>query len=140
MEAKIQVLGSSTIIIQNEQDVNSLKRLVSERADTISMGLLNKTMLATAASELVRNMLRYAGGGQVLVQVVNVNSLNGVRITFSDDGPGIPDIAVVMKDGYSTGNTLGLGLPGTRRLSDEFLISSEVNKGTTVIITKWANE
>ncbi len=136
----IQVLMNKTVTIQNEWDVSSLKRLVNEQADTIKMGLLRKTMLATATSELVRNMLRYAGGGQVLIQIIRLNGVAGIKITFTDQGPGIPDIAVVMENGYSTGNTLGLGLPGTQRLCDEFSISSQVNEGTTVIITKWAND
>ena len=135
----IQVLNDTMITIQNEQDASSLKRLVNEQADAIKMRLLNKTMLATATSELVRNMLKYAGGGQVQVQIVHMERVAGVRLRFTDKGPGIPDITLVMKKGYSTGNTLGLGLPGTQRLCDEFSISSEVDKGTTVIITKWAD-
>lgn len=139
MESTVQVLYKHMVCVQNERDVSSLRHLVNKQADTINMSVLHKTMLATATSELARNMLKYAGGGQALVEAINLNKLTGIRVTFTDEGPGIPDIAVVMEDGYSTGNTLGLGLPGTRRLADQFSIRSEVGKGTTVIITKWTN-
>jgi serine/threonine-protein kinase RsbT len=103
------------------------------------MGLVNQTKLITAASELVRNMLRYGGGGEVLIEVVSRGIENGVRLTFADKGPGIADIKDAMKDGFSTGKSLGLGLPGTKRLVSEFDIKSVVNEGTTVTITKWKN-
>jgi len=103
------------------------------------MSLVNQTKLITAASELSRNMLRYAGGGAVLIEIVNGQRQNGVRVTFSDTGPGIPDIDKAMKDGFSTGKSLGLGLPGARRLVNDFDIKSTVGKGTTITITKWKN-
>jgi serine/threonine-protein kinase RsbT len=85
-------------------------------------------------------MLKYAGGGQVLVEALSRDKETGIRITCTDKGPGIPDVTLVMQKGYSTANTLGLGLPGAKRLSDEFSIMSEVNKGTTVTITQWAHD
>ena len=103
------------------------------------MGLVNQTKLITAASELVRNMLRYGHGGIVLIEVVSRGRDNGIRLTFKDEGPGIKDISMALKDGYSTGKSLGLGLPGTKRLVNEFDIKSEVGKGTKVTIIKWAN-
>ena len=106
----------------------------------MNMGLLDKTRLITATSELVWNMLKYAGGGQVLLEAISRDNETGIRITFTDKGPGIPDVALVMQKGYSTTNTLGLGLPGAQRLSDEFSIMSEVNIGTTVTIIKCAND
>jgi serine/threonine-protein kinase RsbT len=112
---------------------------VKEVAVKIKMGLVNQTRLITAASELLRNMLRYANGGQGLIEIVSRGRDNGIRLTFTDKGPGIPDIKLAMVDGYSTGKSLGLGLPGTKRLVNEFEIKSKVGEGTTVIILKWAN-
>jgi len=103
------------------------------------MGLVNQTRLLTACSELVRNMMRYADGGVCIIEVVSAGRNNGVRLTFSDKGPGIPDIAAAMRDGFSTGKSLGLGLPGTKRLVNEFDIKSNVGEGTVVTIIKWAN-
>ena len=115
------------------------KNRVKESAVKIKMGLVNQTRLITAASELLRNMMRYAGGGRCLIEVVSRGRDNGIRLTFTDQGPGIPDIAQAMKDGFSTGKSLGLGLPGTKRLVNEFDIKSIVGQGTTVTILKWAN-
>jgi len=132
-------LSKDNIQVAREQDVVFLKNRVKETAVKIKMGLVNQTRLITAASELIRNMLRYGEGGQCLIEVVSSGRNNGVRLTFSDNGPGIPDISLAMKDGYSTGKSLGLGLPGTKRLVNEFDIKSIVGKGTTVMIIKWAN-
>ncbi len=125
--------------VQREQDVVLFRNRVKEYAVKIKMGLVNQTKLITAASELVRNMLRYANGGEVLIEVVSRGRDNGIRLTFSDKGPGIADISLAMKDGFSTGKSLGLGLPGTKRLVNEFDIKSEPGKGTRVTIIKWAN-
>lgn len=132
-------LNKDTVQIGREQDVILLRNRVKEMAVRIKMGLVNQTRLITAASELVRNMLRYGNGGICLVEVVSRGRENGVRLTFEDKGPGIPDIAMAMKDGYSTGKSLGLGLPGTKRLVNEFDIKSTVGEGTKVTIIKWAN-
>ena len=112
---------------------------LKEFAVKIGMGLVNQTKLITAASELSRNMLRYAGQGTALIEIVKGAKENGVRITFADQGPGIADISQAMKDGFSTGKSLGLGLPGAKRLVSDFEIKSTVGKGTTIIITKWKN-
>jgi serine/threonine-protein kinase RsbT len=134
------VLNKDTIKIEKEQDVVFFRNRVSEYADKIKMGLVNKTKLLTAASELVRNMLRYAGGGKVQCEIISHTTFQtGVRLTFIDQGPGIPDIAKAMQDGFSTGKSLGLGLPGTKRLVSIFDIKSLKGKGTTVTITKWKN-
>ncbi len=125
--------------IMREQDVVPLRNRVKEVAVKIGMGLVNQTKLITAASELVRNMLRYGNGGDVLIEVVSKGREVGVRLTFSDRGPGIPDINLAMQDGYSTGRSLGLGLPGTKRLMNEFSIQSTVGQGTVVSIVKWKN-
>ena len=125
--------------IEKEQDVVPFRNRVKEFAVKIGMGLVNQTKLITAASELVRNMLKYAGGGSVLIEAITQGRDNGIRLTFQDNGPGIKDIALAMKDGYSSGKSLGIGLPGTKRLVNEFDIKSEVGKGTTVSIIKWKN-
>lgn len=132
-------LSKDFMSVSKEQDVIPLRNRVKEYAVKIGMGLVNQTKLITALSELVRNMLRYAGGGTVFIEVVSQGRNNGIRLTFEDQGPGIADIALAMKDGYSTGKSLGLGLPGTRRLVSEFDIKSEVGKGTTVTVIKWKN-
>ncbi len=125
--------------VLREQDVVLFRNRVKEYAVKIKMGLVNQTKLITAASELVRNMLRYAKGGEVLIEVISRGRDNGIRLTFSDKGPGIADIGLAMKDGFSTGKSLGLGLPGTKRLVNEFEIKSELGKGTRVTVIKWAN-
>lgn len=132
-------LNKDLIAVGREQDVVTFRNRVKESATRIKMGLVNQTKLITAASELVRNMLRYGGGGNVSIEVVSRGRDNGVRLTFKDEGPGIADISQAMKDGYSTGKSLGLGLPGAKRLVNEFDIKSEVGKGTIVTIIKWAN-
>ncbi len=105
------------------------------------MGLVNQTKLITAVSELARNMLRYAQNGEALIEIVAEGRNNGIRLSFIDKGPGIENIEKAMTDGFTTSKTksLGLGLPGTKRLVNIFFIKSEPGKGTTVIITKWAN-
>ena len=135
----IVVLNKDTLLVQREQDVVPFRNRVKEYAVKIGMSIVNQTKLITAASELVRNMLRYADGGTTLIEVVSKGRENGIRLTFSDTGPGIKDIALAMKDGFTTGKSLGLGLPGAKRLVSEFDIKSTVGKGTTVTIIKWKN-
>lgn len=125
--------------IEKEQDVVPFRNRVKEYAVKIGMSLVNQTKLITAASELVRNMLKYANGGIALIEVISQGRDNGIRLTFTDKGPGIADIALAMKDGYSSGKSLGIGLPGTKRLVNEFDIKSTVGVGTTVTIIKWKN-
>ena len=125
--------------IAKEQDVIPFRNRLKEYAVKICMSLVNQTKVITAASELVRNMLKYANGGQVHIEVVSKGRENGIRLVFVDKGPGIPNMAMAMKDGFSTGKSLGLGLPGAKRLVSEFNIQSEVGKGTTVTVIKWKN-
>jgi len=126
-------------LIVREQDVVPLRNRVKDYGVKIGMSILNQTKLITATSELVRNLLKYGGGGKVIIESVSNGRDNGVRVTFIDNGPGIADISLAMRDGYSTGKSLGLGLPGTKRLVNEFEIKSELGNGTTVTITKWKN-
>jgi len=125
--------------IQQERDLVYCRNRVKEIAAKIGMGVVNQTKLITATSEIARNMLRYAGGGNVKVEVITRGKLEGLQLVFEDTGPGIPDINKAMQDGFTTGNTLGLGLPGAKRLVNEFAIQSVVGKGTTVKILKWKN-
>lgn len=135
----IVVLSKDSMLIQKEQDVVPFRNRVKEYAVKIGMSLVNQTKLITAASELVRNMLKYGNGGNTVIEVVSKGRENGIRLSFIDKGPGIKDVELAMKDGYSTGQSLGLGLPGAKRLVSEFDIKSAVGKGTTVTITKWKN-
>lgn len=125
--------------IIREIDVIPFRNRLKEYAVKIGMGLVNQTKIITAGSELARNMLKYANGGKVIIEVVNKGRENGIRLTFKDEGPGIANIELAMKDGYSSGKSLGLGLPGTKRLVSEFNIESQVGKGTTVTVIKWKN-
>ncbi|MEO6038601.1 MAG: anti-sigma regulatory factor [Saprospiraceae bacterium] len=133
------VLNEDLIPIFKEPDVILFRNRLKEYATKIGMGLVNQTKLITAASELTRNMLKYAGGGNALIQVVNEGPQNGIRVIFEDEGPGIADIHQAMQDGFSTGKSLGLGLPGAKRLVSDFDIESELGKGTVVKILKWKN-
>ena len=135
----ILTLSKDLMQVSREQDVVPFRNRVKECAVKIKMGLVNQTKLLTAASELTRNMLRYGNGGMALIEIISRGRDNGVRLTFSDKGPGIADIPKAMQDGYSTGKSLGLGLPGARRLVNEFEIKSETGVGTTITIIKWAN-
>jgi serine/threonine-protein kinase RsbT len=132
-------LNKESMSITREVDVIPFRNRLKEYAVKIGMSLVNQTKIITAGSELARNMLKYAGGGKVTIEVVSKGRENGLRLVFADKGPGIKDISLAMKDGYSTAKSLGLGLPGTRRLVSEFNIESEVGKGTTVTVTKWKN-
>lgn len=135
----IVTLSKDTINVNREQDTIFLRNRVKEWATKIGMGLVNQTKLITAASELVRNMLKYGGGGIVNIEIVSKGRENGVRLIFVDKGPGIQDIRLAMKDGFTTGKSLGLGLPGAKRLVSEFDIQSVLNEGTTISIIKWKN-
>ncbi len=123
--------------IRAPQDVVAVRQVVRARALELKFSLVNQTKVVTAASELARNTLVYGGGGQVRLESLDTGTRRGVRLTFIDHGPGIPDIGRAMTDGYTTGNGLGLGLSGAKRLSDEFEITSAPGQGTTAVITKW---
>lgn len=135
----ILVLTTSVLEITRDQDTVLFRNRLKELATKIGMSLVNQTKLITAASELVRNMLRYANGGKVTMEVISRFNVAGIRLVFDDKGPGIKDLELAMKDGYSTGKSLGMGLPGAKRLVNEFHITSKVGEGTSVAITKWKN-
>ena len=114
-----------------------MRHFVREQAVGLGFSLVDQTKLVTAASELARNILNYGGGGEMLLTKVQEGHRTGLRLVFADHGPGIPDIDLAMKDGYTTGGGMGLGLGGAKRLSNEFNIQSKVGAGTTVTITRW---
>ncbi len=114
-----------------------LRQMVRDRAIAAGLSLVDQTKIVTAASELGRNTLIYGGGGKVIVTLVEEGGRRGVRLEFSDEGPGIPDIAKALSNGFTTGGGLGLGLGGAKRLSDEFHIDSAPGNGTRIVIVKW---
>jgi serine/threonine-protein kinase RsbT len=123
--------------IRTSEDVVRVRQVARERAVAQGFSLVDQTKLVTAASELARNTLEYGGGGEVTVELLNESVRKGVRLTFIDKGPGIADVELALKDGYTTGSGLGLGLSGARRLSNEFSIESKPGEGTRVAITRW---
>jgi serine/threonine-protein kinase RsbT len=131
------VLLSEQRAIQCAEDVVSVRQMVRQRAVELGFNLVDQTKIVTAASELARNTLQYGGGGTVTIDTVENLGRRGVRLTFEDDGPGIPDVEIAMRDGYTTGGGLGLGLGGARRLSSDFSIQSAPGQGTRVTITRW---
>ncbi|MGO4379487.1 anti-sigma regulatory factor [Pseudoduganella sp. RAF53_2] len=122
--------------IRSDEDVVRLRQAVREQMIAIGFSLIDQTKMITAASELARNTLRYGGGGEAHL-IKCSNGKRGLHVAFIDHGPGIPDIEQALKDGYTTGGGMGLGLSGAKRLADEFDIASEPGQGTTVKITKW---
>jgi serine/threonine-protein kinase RsbT len=128
---------STTLSLKTSEDVVRMRQTVRERAIELGFGLVDQTKLVTAASELARNTIHYGGGGQVDLETISDGSRHGICLTFIDRGPGIPDIEMALKDGYTSGSGLGLGLGGAKRLSNEFHISSEVGAGTRVTIKRW---
>jgi serine/threonine-protein kinase RsbT len=122
--------------VRATEDVVAVRQTVREWAVALGFSLVDQTKIVTAASELARNTIVYGGGGTVEFQELN-GPRRGIRLVFEDAGPGIADVDAVLKDGYSTGGGLGLGLGGAKRLSNEFEISSRPGEGTRVSITRW---
>ena len=123
--------------IRGSSDVVQVRQVVRTRAAELGFSLVDQTKVVTAASELARNTLEHGKGGTVRVEMLNDGTRRGLRLTFEDKGPGIPDVKLALTDGYTTGNGLGLGLSGSRRLVNEFDLWSKVGEGTRVTVTKW---
>jgi serine/threonine-protein kinase RsbT len=123
--------------IRSDEQIVRLRRLVREKAVAQGLSLIDQTKLVTASSELARNTLTYGGGGDVHLYTMRRNGRVGLRLEFIDHGPGIEDIARALSDGYTSGNGLGLGLGGAKRLCDEFEIRSAPGEGTHISVTKW---
>ena len=128
---------SESIPLTCEQDVVFARQTVRKAAQQMNFSIVDQTKIVTAASELARNALVYGGGGALEWEPVEENGRHGLRLTVSDQGPGIEDISLAMKDGWTSGKGLGLGLPGTKRLVNDFTITSQPGVGTTVIVARW---
>jgi serine/threonine-protein kinase RsbT len=130
--------SESRIPIESDADVVRARQLARELAASLSLSSTDQTLLATAISEVARNITAYAERGEVTVGMVENGGRRGIRVVAHDDGPGIADLERALQDGYTTGGGLGIGLPGARRLVDEFDIDSAPGRGTTVTLVKWA--
>ena len=138
METAVAVVSQETHPISTDADVVRVRQSVRNLAVAAKLSLVDQTKLVTAASELARNTLVYGGGGHVTVEVITAGVKRGVRAAFADEGPGIRDIDLALTDGWTSGNGLGLGLSGARRLVDEFTLDTEVGRGTDITVLKWA--
>ncbi len=130
-------IKSQVVPITAEDDVVRARQAVRRLAEELKFSLVDQTKLVTAASELARNTVIYGGGGNLTVEAVEENKRMGLRLIFEDQGPGIPDISLALKDGYTTGNGLGLGLGGAKRLVNEFDIRSQLGTGTRITALRW---
>lgn len=128
---------AESLEIRRSEDVVQVRQRVRAFAAEAGLRLVDETKIITAASELARNVVTYANSGTARIELVSDGRRQGVRVTFEDNGPGIADLELAMKDGYTTGAGLGLGLGGARRLSNEFEIQSKPGEGTRVTITRW---
>jgi serine/threonine-protein kinase RsbT len=126
-----------TLPLETSEHIVSVRQAVRREAVALGFTLVEQTKIVTAASELARNTVQHGGGGTACIEPIVNGARRGLRLTFEDRGPGIPDIAQAMRDGYSTMGGLGLGLSGARRLSNEFDIASTPGAGTRVVITRW---
>lgn len=133
------VLKDEIASINSSSDIVRVRQLVRDWAISMGFSLVEQTKIVTAASELARNALDYGGGGQVRLEVLQNELRRGLKVTFVDEGPGIPDLEQALKDGFSTGTGMGLGLSGAKRLVNEFEIDSVPGRGTKVSITRWRN-
>jgi serine/threonine-protein kinase RsbT len=131
------VVKHDTRTVRGSEDVVMIRQAVREWAVSCGFSLVDQTKIVTAASELARNAVLYGGGGTVRLEALNDGARRGLRLVFEDRGPGIPDVTAALKDGFSTGSGLGLGLGGARRLVNEFDIDSHPGEGTRVTITRW---
>lgn len=129
--------SADSLPLTSSEHIVVVRQAVRQRAIELGFSLVDQTKIVTAASELARNTLLHGGGGRAVLEIVGDGVRRGLRLVFEDEGPGIADVQLAMKDGYSTGGGLGLGLSGAKRLSNEFAISSTPGRGTTVVITRW---
>jgi serine/threonine-protein kinase RsbT len=134
----VPLSATESVSIRSSEDVVRMRQWVRARAMGIGFNLVEQTKIVTAASELARNILEHGGGeGHVQLDLLTNNSRNGLRLTFEDKGPGIADIEQALKDGFTSGSGLGLGLGGSKRLVNEFEIASRPGEGTRIAITRW---
>jgi serine/threonine-protein kinase RsbT len=133
----MSVVRSESLELRSASDVVTVRQVVRTWAIEAGFTLVDQTKMVTAASEIARNTIDYGGGGIARLELLHKGSRRGLRVAFEDQGPGIPDIQKAMTDHFTTGNGLGLGLGGARRLVNEFDLSSRVGEGTRVVITRW---
>jgi serine/threonine-protein kinase RsbT len=133
----MNILASETVQVQEERHIVTARQRVTAMARKVGLGIVDQTKITTAASELARNIIKYATSGVVQIEHVEDEARHGVRVIFSDAGPGIADVEKAMREGFSTGQGMGLGLPGSKRLVNSFEIRSGLGQGTTVTIIKW---
>lgn len=131
------VTKTETLAIVEETDVVKVRQRTKALATELRFGILDQTKILTAASELGRNTLIHGRGGRAVFELLDDGCRRGLRICFEDNGPGIPDLKLALTDGYTTGNGMGLGLSGSKRLVNEFDVQTEVGVGTKVTITRW---
>jgi serine/threonine-protein kinase RsbT len=132
------VTGEIRVPVSSDADVVEAREKGRELSAQLGFSSIDLTLIVTAISEVARNILLYAKQGEIVLGLEQEDGQKGIVVVARDEGPGIPDLDLAMRDSFSTGNGLGLGLPGARRLMDEFDIKSEVSKGTTVVMKKWA--
>lgn len=128
---------AETVPIKSPSDVVALRQKVRAWATELKFSLVDQTKMVTAASELGRNTLDHGHGGSCLMEMLTNGARAGLKLTFEDKGPGIPDLQLALKDGYSTGTGMGLGLGGSKRLVNDFEVASKVGEGTRVAVTRW---
>jgi serine/threonine-protein kinase RsbT len=133
----MQPTRTETAPVRSSADVVSVRHLVRRWAVELGFTIVEQTKIVTAASELARNMIDYGGGGTMLIEALDDGIRKGLRLTFEDQGPGIPDIQAALRDGFTSGSGMGLGLGGAKRLSNEFDIRSAPGQGTRVMIARW---
>jgi serine/threonine-protein kinase RsbT len=133
----VAIEASETIAVQTRDDVVRVRQAVRAKAIAVGFSLVEQTKIVTAASEIARNTVDYGGGGTLLFEILREGARRGLRLTFTDQGPGIADIGLAMTDGYTSGGGLGLGLSGAKRLSNEFDVQSTPGKGTCVTLARW---
>lgn len=133
----MQVADSNSLDLKTEPDIVKARQLVRQFAQTCGFSLVDQTKVVTAASELARNTVKHGGGGVMIVDELHDGLRRGVRVKFEDQGPGIADMSLAMTDGWTSGGGLGLGLTGSKRLSNEFTIESSPGEGTRVAIIRW---
>ncbi|WP_432353173.1 anti-sigma regulatory factor [Sporosarcina sp. A2] len=127
----------SSVEIFTEWDIVAARQLGRNEAKNSGFGTVDQARITTAISELARNIYLYAGKGKIEIERLSIDGMKGMTIIASDEGPGIPDLRRVMEDGFTTSGGLGAGMPGVKRLMDDFKVESEVGKGTTITATKW---
>jgi serine/threonine-protein kinase RsbT len=133
----VAVLEADSLVIRTEDDVVRVRQVARERSVELGFSLVDQTKIVTAASELARNTMVHGGGGTARIETLNDGGRRGLRLVFEDQGPGMADVNQALKDGFTTGTGLGLGLGGARRLMSDFAVTSAVGEGTRVVATRW---